>query len=339
MGDEITYRGAIIGLGNIALQGHLPSYLRLAPEVQIIAGVDKCQPNLEAFRNLLPGAALYTDYQQLLAEEELDFVDICTPPAYHCRIILDAARQGVSVLCEKPLAISRRQMEQIAEAVSLTGITLMPCHQYHYSPQWRLAKELINQGRIGRPQRFEARVLRQQPNAGNPHYKPHWRTMKEESGGGIVLDHGSHLFYLARHLLGRPRSISARLQTLVHHHDLEDTAWIAIKHEAGETELELTWAADRRHTHQCIIGDKGEIVISEDQLSWKSGGQGQTINLEDGLSKDSAHAPWYAELIGNFIRNLASPQQELDPLVEARVTLQCALLAYESARLGQPVDF
>jgi predicted dehydrogenase len=231
-------------------------------------------------------------------------------------------------------------MEQITQAVSQAGIQLFPCHQYRYSPQWQLVNELIEQGKIGQPRRFETKVLRKQPSQGNPHWKPNWRAIKQESGGGIVLDHGSHLFYLARQLLGQPHTISAQLKTLVQHNNgVEDTAYIAIQHEAGVTELELTWAANERYTSQRIIGDKGEISISEECLVCQSNGQTQTINLGAGLSKDSVHAPWYAELIGSFIQGLASPGQEVFALEETQAVLQCTLLAYESARLGQPVSF
>ncbi len=336
----MPYRGAIIGLGNIALYGHVPSYLRLFREVQIVAGVDVCRPNLEAFKNLMPGAVLYTDYNRLLAERKLDFIDICTPPAYHARIIQEAAKRKIHVICEKPVTTTQAEMDAITKAVCDAGIVFLPCHQYRYSPQWQLTEELIEQGRIGRPERFEVSVQRKCANLGNAHWKPDWRTIKEESGEGIVMDHGSHLFYLARQLLGKPQSISAQLKTQTHNSNgLEDTANIIMQHEGGVTELDMTWAADKRYTSQLIIGDKGEITISEISLAWRSDGHMQAINFGVGLSKDSAHAPWYSDLIENFIRSITSKNNELHPLEEAQAVLQCALLAYESASLGQMVTF
>ncbi len=336
----MSYRGAVVGLGNIAIKGHLPIYSELYPQVEIVAGVDKCEPNLAAFRQLFPEADTYTDYRDLLCDHRLDFIDICTPPAYHAEIIAAAAGSKVNILCEKPLATSNSDMQKILEAVEQNNVKLVPCHQYRYSKQWKLTEELINSGKIGQPKRFEVQVLRSYPNLGNPYWKPDWRILKEESGGGIVLDHGSHLFYLARQLLGEPHSLLAKMDTLVHNHTgLEDTAWIKIEHEKGAAELDLTWASDRRHTSQRIIGDKGEINISEGKLTWRVNGKENIVDLTEGFSKNSAHTPWYTGLIGNFMDMLACEKQDSFWLDEAQSVLQCSLLAYESARLGQAVDF
>lgn len=336
----MPYHGAIIGLGNIALKGHLPSYLALAPDVHIVAGVDKAKANLDAFKKLAPAAETYTDYKDIFDDHVLDFIDICTPPAYHCELILEAAKRKINVLCEKPIVISDEQMQQIITAIKQSGISFMPCHQYRYSPQWRMAKKLIAEGKIGKPRKFVVQVLREQANQGNPYYKPDWRTIKDESGGGIVLDHGSHLFYLALHLLGQPRTISAKIESLsLTDNNLEDTARIIIQHEQGVTDMNLTWAAKKRYTYQCIIGDMGDINISEHKLSWQAKGQEHSINLTEGMSKDSVHASWYLDLIKDFIKGMTCPHPETSLLDEAQTVLNCTLLAYESSHLGKPINF
>ncbi len=336
----MKFKGAIIGLGNIALKGHVPAYLKYRDQLEIVAGVDICTPNHERFKKYFPEAVTYYDSQDLFASQELDFVDICTPPAYHAQIIRAAAGRKIHVLCEKPVVTDQAEMELVAQDLKNADIVFMPCHQYRYSPQWQTVWQLIDHGRIGKPWRFEVKIKRSRPNPGNPHWQPNWRTIKQESGGGIVLDHGSHQFYLAMQLLGLPLSVCARLETQNEQHKgVEDTAHITIEHEIGASQFDLSWNEAVRRTEQTIKGELGQIIIVEDAVELQADSDSQHIDFKAGLSADSAHADWHEVLLQNFIEQLGKGCFDPDPLKEAQCTLRCALLAYESARLGETLGF
>src|SRR3982751_294125 len=102
-------RGAIIGLGNVALDGPLPGWGR-RQDVEIVAVTDVVPARRAAVARVLPDARWYDSTVRLLAEEDLDFVDICSPPASHGASIAAALARGVHVLCEKPLVCSREEL-------------------------------------------------------------------------------------------------------------------------------------------------------------------------------------------------------------------------------------
>src|SRR2546425_9011850 len=98
-------RGAIIGLGNVALEGHLPGWRRCG-DVEIVAATDVAPARRAAIEVLIPTVEWYATAEALLARERLDFVDICTPPASHSPLVASALRADRHVLCEKPLVVS-----------------------------------------------------------------------------------------------------------------------------------------------------------------------------------------------------------------------------------------
>src|SRR5881396_3841010 len=98
--------GAIIGLGNIAVRGHVPAYLTdeaVRSKLRIVAVMDVVPQSREKANEHLPGTKFYSDIHSLLDNEKLDFVDICTPPHTHAQYIQACAEKGIHVICEKPL--------------------------------------------------------------------------------------------------------------------------------------------------------------------------------------------------------------------------------------------
>ncbi|PYQ17907.1 MAG: hypothetical protein DMF79_16305, partial [Acidobacteria bacterium] len=221
-------RGALLGAGNIALRGHAPQWVRdegLREEVEIVALADLSPSNLEAARAFFPAATAYDCAEELLEREALDFCDICTPPSTHRPLIEKAAARGLHVICEKPLAPTLSDAERISAAVREAGIVFQPCHQYHYSPQWQAVRRLLP--RLGRIYLVDYEVHRTGANEGNPNWSPAWRTDREVAGGGILVDHGAHIFYQLRTLLGEPQSVQANVRTLQHQsYRVEDTALV-----------------------------------------------------------------------------------------------------------------
>jgi predicted dehydrogenase len=102
-------RGAIVGLGNVAVHGHLPGWLE-RPDVEIVAVSDMRPAQRAVGTERLPEAHWFDSAESLLAGHALDFVDICTPPSSHARLIRAALERGVHVLCEKPLVRSADEL-------------------------------------------------------------------------------------------------------------------------------------------------------------------------------------------------------------------------------------
>jgi len=332
----LKLRGALLGAGNIALRSHAPEWARdeqLQQEIEIVAVADLATSNLSAVREWFPDARAYTDAEELLDHEALDFCDICTPPASHRRLIENAASRKLHVLCEKPLAPTVIDAGHIATAVRRAGIVFRPCHQYHYSPQWRTVRDLLP--RIGQIRFAEYQVSRIGANPGNPNWSPAWRTEHSKAGGGILIDHGAHILYQLRGILGDPLQIQAFVARLLDPaYDVEDTALVTLDYGHHLAQLSLTWAARRRAIQFRFVGDRGELSGDEQRIVVHAA-RTEVVDFEEGLSKNSSHAGWYTPLLREFSTQVRDGRIDDDPLDEAVYVTRVIECAYESARLGR----
>ena len=329
-------RGALLGAGNIALRGHAPQWARdedLLREVEIVALADLSPENLEAARAFFPAATAYGRVEELLEKEELDFCDICTPPSTHWPLIEKAAGRGLHVLCEKPLAPSLADAERISAAVREAGIAFQPCHQYHHAPQWQAVRRLLP--RLGRIYLADYEVHRTEANEGNPNWSPAWRTDREVAGGGILVDHGAHIFYQLRTLLGEPLTVQATVRTLQHSsYRVEDTALVVLDYGQCLAQVSLTWAARRRAIQFRFVGERGEMT-GDDRGLRVHADTDEEVRFDEGMSRDSSHSDWYTPLFRDFAGRVRSGDRGTDPLDEALYVTRLITRAYESSKEGQ----
>jgi predicted dehydrogenase/uncharacterized membrane protein YbhN (UPF0104 family) len=332
----VKRRGALLGAGNIALRSHAPHWARderLRSEVEIVAVADLATSNLAAMREFLPHARTYATAEALLEREQLDFCDICTPPFTHRRLIGLAAQRGLHVLCEKPLALSLADAEQIGEAVRNASIVFRLCHQYHYSPQWQAVRAQLP--RLGRLYLAEYRVLRAGANQGNANWAPAWRTQRAMAGGGILVDHGTHILYQLRAALGDPRTVQAIVCRLMHRrYDVEDTALVTLDYGDRLAHVSLTWAAHHRAIQFRFVGERGELIGNDEKIEIHAD-RSETIQFADGMSRNSSHAEWYTPLLREFSAEVREGGRDESALDEALHVARVIETAYESARVGR----
>ena len=144
----LKYRAGIIGCGRVA-NAHAQGYLNL-PMTDLVAASDLIEPNLQEFGSKYNIPVLYTDYQEMLDKEALDIVSVCTWPEAHCELSVTAASCGVNVICEKPMALSLAEADKMIEAASQTSVKLAISHQRRCCPYHLHAKQLIEEGAIGK---------------------------------------------------------------------------------------------------------------------------------------------------------------------------------------------
>jgi len=325
-------RGALVGAGNIAINGHIPQWTGdpvLAREVDIVAIADLSPANLETAARAVPEARVYKSAEVLLEQESLDFADICTPPYTRRPLIERACSRGIHVLCEKPIAPDVADAEAIAAAVRAAGIVFVPCHQYHHSPQWQAVVRLLP--RIGRIHLVEYEVHRTEANPGNPNWSPSWRTDPALAGGGILFDHGAHIFYQLRSVLGEPAAVQATVRRLSHaDYGVEDSAFVVLDYGDRLAEVRLTWAARRRAIRFHFVGEQGEIE-GDDQRVAVHAAKSEEISFEQGMSRNSSHSEWYAPLMRGFVDRIRRRDSSSEPLEEAVHVARVIARAYESS--------
>jgi predicted dehydrogenase len=158
-----------------------------------------------------------TDWRRLVARDDIDVVDICTPGDSHAEIAVAALAAGKHVICEKPLANSVEQAEEMTAAAgraAAEGVRSMVAFNYRRVPALALARQLIEQGRLGTIHHVRAQYL--QDWLVDPEFPLAWRLQKERAGSGALGDLGAHSIDAAQYLTGqRISSVGALLETFV----------------------------------------------------------------------------------------------------------------------------
>lgn len=155
-----------------------------------------------------------SDWREVVADPEIDAVDIATPNDTHCEMALAAAAARKAVLCEKPMALNAAECEQMLAAVRKSGVVHMVCHNYRRIPAIALAKLMIDRGDLGdRIYHYRARYA--QDWIVDPEFQSVWRLQSKIAGSGAHGDINSHIVDLARYLVGEFKALSALMNTFV----------------------------------------------------------------------------------------------------------------------------
>jgi predicted dehydrogenase len=261
---------AFIGCGGIHWP-HLNGYLEIPEKAQIVACCDVQKPFAQASAAKAVGAKVYTDWNKMLVSEEIDAVDICLPHHLHRPAILDAAKLKKHILCEKPLCLNLKEAREITTAIKRSRVTFMSAHNQLFDPIVQKAKQLVNEGVIGKVMYirtqdcFHLGVL-----ATGGRKAMGWRGDVEKQGGGELIDTGYHPSYLLLYLAQSPVvEVTAVLGNYLGALAAEDTAAVSVKFADGAIGQILTsWAfPSPMGAHQIhLIGSKGQIYGSHKDL-------------------------------------------------------------------------
>lgn len=159
------------------------------------------------------------DWREVVADPDIDIIDICTPNDSHEEIAVAAAQAGKAVLCEKPLARDLAGSERMLAAVESAGVVHMVCHNYRRIPAIALAKQMIDEGQLGdRIYHFRARYA--QDWIADPAFPLGWRLNAEVAGSGANGDINAHIIDLGRYLVGEWKELCALTETFVNERPL-----------------------------------------------------------------------------------------------------------------------
>ncbi|MFY9552747.1 MAG: Gfo/Idh/MocA family oxidoreductase [Thermoanaerobaculia bacterium] len=335
--------GALIGVGNVAVLGHLPGW-RARSDAAIVAACDSRPERREPLARVFPDARWYETAEDLLSQERLDFVDICTPPASHAMLVRQALSRSLHVLCEKPLVLSPEELRGLPALSAEKERALFTVHNWLHAPILAKVTELLRSGAIGEPRRVRWDTLRTQP-AVTVGDGENWRLDPAQSGGGILMDHGWHALYiLSAWMASAPRTVAARLENR-RHADLpvEDTADVFLVYPSATAEIYLTWGGETRANHAEIGGTEGTLKLEGGRLSLhdKDGADVlQEWNLPS-LTEGSHHPDWFGGVIESFLGEVLEPRERGRNLGDATLCANVLALAKESSRRGGdplPVD-
>ncbi|MCD6520100.1 MAG: Gfo/Idh/MocA family oxidoreductase, partial [Anaerolineae bacterium] len=196
-------RVAIIGAGGIARYAHAPGYKALEDRVELVAVCDVVRSKAEELARDFDIPRVYTDYREMLSQEKLDAVTVCTPNSAHKEPTIAALEAGAHVLCEKPIAMNLQEgREMVATARRLGKILQIGLH-FRFRSETQALKRVIEAGELGEIYYGEATYMRRRGI-------PTWGvfTQKEFQGGGALIDIGVHVLDHAMWLMGNPKPVS-----------------------------------------------------------------------------------------------------------------------------------
>ncbi len=276
----IGYGG--IGRVHAAAYRAIPFHYGLPADSIEIAGVATTRRETAERAASEIGCDFYTDdYRALLARDDIDAVDICTPNNSHHEIVLAAAAAGKHIYCEKPLAMSVAEAENMATAVEAAAVKAQMTFNFRFFPAIARAKQLLDAGFVGRIFSFRGRYHRSSYISRD---KPmSWRLTREITGGGALFDLGSHILDLLYSLLGDFAAVNATLDTLIEHRpvaagaaltapvDVDDIAFLHARLKdgtLGTVEISRMGTGATNDLRFEIFGDKGAIRFDLSEPAW-----------------------------------------------------------------------
>jgi predicted dehydrogenase len=222
-----------------------------------------------------------TNYQLLLQRGDVHVVDVCTPHDSHEEIVVAAAQAGKHIYCEKPLARTLDEANRMADAIRATNVKIGLTFNFRFFPCVLRAKQLIDEGFVGRVFEFHGRYFR--ASYIDPSRPMAWRLRKVQAGGGIVIDSGAHLIDLTTFLVGDVAEVRAVIDTPhkqrpkskgsaeTENVDVEDMAFAQLRLPNGALG---TWEMSRVATGATndiwfeLRGDKGALRFTLEEPNW-----------------------------------------------------------------------
>jgi predicted dehydrogenase len=248
------------------------------PVLKVICGRD--EKGLEEAARRFGWQEHSTSWEEVVNRPDVDVVDICTPGDTHHAIALAAARAGKVIFCEKPLANTVAEAEEMLEAARAHNCLHMLCHNYRRAPAVALAKRLIEDGRIGEVYHYRGAYL--QDWLVRPDFPRVWRLEKSKAGSGALGDILSHSVDLARHLVGEIVEVSGLLETFIKERpspegsggmlpvEVDDAALSIVRFEGGAIgTIEATrFATGRKNYNRFEInGSRGSLAFNMERMN------------------------------------------------------------------------
>jgi len=209
-----------------------------------------------------------TEYQELIARDDIDVVNICTPNKLHKEAVLAAFAHGKHVYCEKPLAFDEAEAREIVKAADQSGLKHQITAEYRFIQAIMKAKELINADFVGRV--FHVRGFYLHSGYIDPKRPREWRLQKDLIGGGVLVDLGPHILDLIQYLVGDVETVSATMETYFKERPLPDNP-----KKSGKVDVEDAITAILRMKNGAIgIAEMSRVSTgAEDELRLEISGQ------------------------------------------------------------------
>jgi predicted dehydrogenase len=281
-------------------------------------------------------------FDDVLRMDEVDIIDLCTPPPLHCAQSLAALAAGKEVVCEKPATISLAEIDRLIAAERQAAGRFLPIFQYRFGNGVQKAKRIIDRGVAGRPYLATAETAwKRTPD----YYGTPWRGRWESAGGGVLLSQAVHLHDLLTYLLGPVASVFARTATRVNPVEVEDCAVASLIMQSGAlASLAATLGSHKEISRLRLCFE--HVTFESAQAPYTPGDDPWEIvpaspeaadRIANALAGHGFVPSWFAGLMGAYHQALATGGVLPVTLSDARCSVELVTALYHSAATGSVV--
>lgn len=344
----MTLKVGLIGAGSIASL-HLRAYAQ-RDDVEVAAIVDKNPARRAPLAEEFSIKKKYDDYRAILADEEIDLVDIILPHYLHHPVTLDALRAGKDVILDKPIAMSLEEADEMIETARSLGRRFFVVLNQRFVPAHRKARDLLEQGAIGKPYRAIVYLFagNEFPRMNDPQ---DWKGTWDKGGGAVLFDSGVHLVDLMHYYFGDVRSVTALYRRLVvePENKADDNTSVILEFKNGMmVDLHFSYSTIPNEEKKSFYGTEGTLVVNldvEEPLTIMKGNlphdrRFHGIEIEKVPVEHQPGWDWWGAYsmkgcLDHFIDCMLEGKEATEvTLADARRVLQTILAAYKSSNEG-----
>ncbi len=324
-----------IGIAGAGVMGSIHGEAWQKTGAKIIGVLDK---NTELAAPLAEklGALVFTDLKDMIPY--IDVIDVCVPTFLHYSVVMESARNGIHVICEKPLARTLEQGIEMVRECRKQNVKLLPAHVLRFFPEYANAKKTVQRGELGKLGIIKLSRESFAPRKSNDNW-----FMDYEKSGGILLDLCLHDLDYSRWIAGEVSSVYAKTIKGDHPELACDHALIILEHKSGVlSHIQGSWSypPPEFHTNFEIAGSEGLLTHNSDEsvpisLHMHNGKKDKAGEVAVPLSP-LEKSPYESEIqafYDHLTDNIDLPVKDIDALA----ALQIALAALESAKTGRHI--
>ncbi|GAC1400952.1 MAG: Gfo/Idh/MocA family oxidoreductase [Pyrinomonadaceae bacterium] len=312
------FKFAIIGTGAIA-QTYAQAF-EICASAHVVAVADVRADAANAYAERLKCRS-YTSHEELTrAEKEIDAVIICTPPALHREIAIHFLEHKIHVLCEKPLCLDVPSAKEMIAVADSSGVLLTMASKFRYVTDVICAKSLVTSGALGDVILFENAFT------SNVDMSERWNARRELSGGGVLIDNGTHSVDIMRYFLGALRDVQViegkRSQNL----EVEETVRLFARSLGNVLGcVDLSWSINKNLDNYInIYGTQGSISVGWKESKFIQTNQREWTIFGHGYDKVQA----FCSQIDNFVKAIRGEEQLLINAADALASVEAIEATY-----------
>jgi len=316
-----TLRFGLVGAGRIG-QTYAEAF-RGTPNAALTAIVDTNEAAATAMAKQ-EGCKVWSSYLDLAESHAVDAVVIATPPAYHGQIAIDFLKRGIPVLCEKPVSFNVETAREIRRTSREQGVLFTMASKFRYVEDVIKARRIVGSGILGDIVLFENTFM------SFVDMSRRWNADSRVSGGGVLIDNGTHSVDIMRYFIGPLSMIHAVEGPAIQGLTVDETVHVNARAEQGAIgRMDLSWSINKQSDdYIAIYGSKGTLRVGWKASLYKQAGNSNWVQFGNGYDKVQA----FRSQIMNFSGAIQGVEQLLIDANDAIASVEVIQAGYESLK-------